>query len=207
MRGLSLVAASGGHSSSRCAGFSLSQPLLLRSTSSRRTGSVIVAHGPSCSAACGIYPGQDSNPCPLHWQADSQPLHHQGSPHTSFLIIPLLGTLRMRWEVGERCAFPLKSGNSERRSVKGEPAGYLGHRHFLRQVHFKADDTQDRRIWNWFPLNDGCRHIPQKGFKVPPGAHPLGSEGRCSKTPAWIDLKFKSRGWQDGDDKEAQDRD
>ena len=78
--GFSLVAASGGHSSSRCAGPSLSRPLLLRSTGSRRTGSVIVAHGPSCSAARGIFPDQGSNPCPLHWQADSQPLRHQGSP-------------------------------------------------------------------------------------------------------------------------------
>ena len=83
VRGLSLVAASGGHSSSRCAGLSLSWPLLLRSTSSRRTGSVIVAHGPSCSAACGIFPDQGSDPCPLHWQADSQPLRHQGSPWAS----------------------------------------------------------------------------------------------------------------------------
>ena len=80
VRGLSLVAASGGHSSSRCAGLSLSWPLLLRSTGSRRAGSVVVAHGPSCSAACGIFPDQGSNPCPLHQQADSQPLRHQGSP-------------------------------------------------------------------------------------------------------------------------------
>ena len=72
VRGLSLVAASGGHSSSR--------PLLLRSTGSRRAGSVVVAHGPSCSAACGILPDQGSNPCGLHWQADSQPLRHRGSP-------------------------------------------------------------------------------------------------------------------------------
>ena len=85
MRGLSLVAASRGHSSSRCAGLSLSRPLPLRSTRSRRTGSVIVAHGPSCSAARGIFPDQGSNPCSLHWQADSQPLHHQGSPTPSFL--------------------------------------------------------------------------------------------------------------------------
>ena len=80
VRGLSLVAASGGHSSSRCMGLSLSQPLLMWSTGSRRTGSAVVAHGPSRSAACGIFPDQGSNPCPLHWQADSQPLHHQGSP-------------------------------------------------------------------------------------------------------------------------------
>ena len=80
VRGLSLVAASGGHSSSWCAGLSLSRPLLLRSTGSRRAGSAIVAHGPSSSTACGIFPDQGSNPCPLHWQADSQPLRHQGSP-------------------------------------------------------------------------------------------------------------------------------
>ena len=80
VRGLSLVAASGSHSSSRCAGLSLSRPLLLQSTGSRRAGSVVVAHRLSCSAACGICPDQGTNPCPLHWQADSQPLRHQGSP-------------------------------------------------------------------------------------------------------------------------------
>ena len=85
MRGLSLVAASGDDSSSRCAGFSLSRPLLLWSTGSRRAGSVIVAHGPSCSAACGIFPDQGSNLCPLHQQADSQRLRHQGSPAVLFL--------------------------------------------------------------------------------------------------------------------------
>ena len=85
VRGLSPVVASGGHSSSRCAGLSLSRPLLLQSTGSRRAGSVIMAHGPSCYAACGIFPDQGSNPCPLHWQADSQPLRHQGSPEKNFL--------------------------------------------------------------------------------------------------------------------------
>ena len=96
VRGLSLFAASGGHSSSRCVGLSLSRPLLLWSTCSRRTGSVVVAHGPSCSAACGIFPDQGSNPCPLHWQADSQPLRHQGSPENFLLtyFYESLGFLR-----------------------------------------------------------------------------------------------------------------
>ncbi|KAJ8789239.1 hypothetical protein J1605_022174 [Eschrichtius robustus] len=58
---------------------------ILGSTGSRRAGSVIVAHGPSCSAACGIFPDQGSNLCPLHWQADSQPLRHQGSPQRGIL--------------------------------------------------------------------------------------------------------------------------
>ena len=86
--GFLLVVASGGHSSSRCAGLSLSRPLLLWSTGSRCAGSVIAAHGPSCSAACGIFPDQGSNPRSLHWQADSQPLLHQGSPSFSFLKEP-----------------------------------------------------------------------------------------------------------------------
>ena len=90
MWGLSLVAASGGHSSSWCVGLSLSRPLLLRSTGSRCAGSVVVAHGPSCSAACGIFLDQGSNPCPLHWQADSQPLRHQGSPRVFLISVIVL---------------------------------------------------------------------------------------------------------------------
>ena len=89
VQGLSPVAASGGHSSSRCVGLSLSRPLLLWSTGSRCAGSVVVAHGPSCSTACGIFPDQGSNPCPLRWQADSQPLRHQGSPALFILWKPL----------------------------------------------------------------------------------------------------------------------
>ena len=85
--GFSAVAAGGGHSSSRCAGLSPSRPLLLRSTGSRCAGSVVVAHGLSRSAARGIFPDQGSNPCPLHWQADSQPLCHQGSPCIKVLCV------------------------------------------------------------------------------------------------------------------------
>ena len=47
--------------------------------------SVVVAHGPSCSVACGIFPHQGSNPCLLHWQADPELLRHQGSPLSTFL--------------------------------------------------------------------------------------------------------------------------
>ena len=43
-----------------------------------------MAHRPSLSTACGIFPDQGSNLCPLHWQADSQPLRHQGSPIITF---------------------------------------------------------------------------------------------------------------------------
>ena len=105
-RRISPVAASGGYSLLQCAGLSLRWPLLLQSTGSRHAGlsscgsraSVVVARGLqsagpavvvhrlSRSAACGLLPGQGSNPCPLRWQADSQPLRHQGSPCTRFCV-------------------------------------------------------------------------------------------------------------------------
>ena len=44
----------------------------------------------------GILPDQGSNPCPLHWQADSQPLHHQGSPWSSRFYIALGQWLRRK---------------------------------------------------------------------------------------------------------------
>ena len=108
VRGLSPVAASGGHSSSHCTGLSLSRPLPLRSTGSRRAGSVVVAHGLSCSAACGIFPDQGSNPCPLHRQADSQPLRHQGSP------CRLFNDGHSDWcEVVPHCSFDLHFSNNQ----------------------------------------------------------------------------------------------
>ena len=47
-------------------------------------GSGAVAHGLSCSMACGIFPDQGSNPHHLHWQADSYSLYHEGCPYFTF---------------------------------------------------------------------------------------------------------------------------
>ena len=71
---LSLVAVNGGYSFFRCTDFSLPWLLLLRNTGPR---CIVVAHGLSCPAACGIFPDQGSNLCLLHQQVDSYPLHHQ----------------------------------------------------------------------------------------------------------------------------------
>ena len=43
-----------------------------------------MAHRLSCSSACGIFLDQGSNRCLRHWQADSSPLSHQGSPALTF---------------------------------------------------------------------------------------------------------------------------
>ena len=60
---LSLASASSGYSFLRCVGFSVQWLLSLQCV-----GSVVAAHGLSCSMACGIFLDQGSNPCPLHWQ-------------------------------------------------------------------------------------------------------------------------------------------
>ena len=44
------------------------------------TGSVVLVHELSCSVACGIFPDQGTNPCALHWLAESYALHHRESP-------------------------------------------------------------------------------------------------------------------------------
>ena len=84
MHGLSLVVVDEGYSSLQHVGFSLWQLLLLQSTAARHTGSVVapsrpwsadsvvVAHKLTCST-CGILLDEGSNPCLLHWQADSHP--------------------------------------------------------------------------------------------------------------------------------------
>ena len=45
-----------------------------------------VIHGLTCLTACGIFPDQGSNLHPLHWQAASQPLDHQGSPKMKSIL-------------------------------------------------------------------------------------------------------------------------
>ena len=53
----------------------------------------------NCSMACGIFPDQGSNLCPLYWQADSYPLYHQGGPSQYFVLAKLetLESLTQIW--------------------------------------------------------------------------------------------------------------
>ena len=145
--GLSLVVASGGHSSSRCAGLSLSRPLLLQSTGSRRASSVVVAHGPSCSAACGIFPDQGSNPCPLHWQADSQPLCHQGSLHWFCLNYPSLFLHRF-YPSSKKSKLNLAISNS--RSYKEHPTSRVNLYFLLVQFPWWSGLSGEAQSVEWF---------------------------------------------------------
>lgn len=47
---------------------------------SRRAASVVAVRGLSCSLAVESSPEKGLIPCPLHWQAGSYLLYHQGSP-------------------------------------------------------------------------------------------------------------------------------
>ena len=48
------------------------------------TNLIVAEHGFSCFVVCGIFFDQESNPCLLHWQADSLPLSHQRSPNSRY---------------------------------------------------------------------------------------------------------------------------
>ena len=76
-------------------------------------GSVVVEHKLSCSPACGIFPDQGSNPCLLHWQVDSYPLHHQGSLNaltSIWLLIPVWNQIQ---KGGRKRGFPSDSDGKE----------------------------------------------------------------------------------------------
>ena len=68
---LSLAKAPGGRCSLWWVGFSLWSRLLLQSTGSRHAGFRRCGSWAWCCAACGIFPDQGPNPCPLYWQDDS----------------------------------------------------------------------------------------------------------------------------------------
>ena len=46
---------------------------------------MFVGQGLRCSLAYGKFLNQGWNLCPLHWQVDSSPLDHQGSPSARLL--------------------------------------------------------------------------------------------------------------------------
>ena len=55
----------------QCTGFSLQWLSLFRALAPGAQASIVVAHGLSCSTACGVFLDQGSTPCPLRWQVDS----------------------------------------------------------------------------------------------------------------------------------------
>ena len=79
---------------SRCAGFSSCGARALEHRLS--AGSVAVAHGLSCSAACGIFPDQGSNPCPLHGR---RILNHCATREALANILLRRSTIHQQWHL------------------------------------------------------------------------------------------------------------
>ena len=72
LHGLSLVVASGGYSLISGCGLLIAVASLVAEDGLQGMwASVVDTLGLGCSAACGIFPDQGSNPGLLHWQADS----------------------------------------------------------------------------------------------------------------------------------------
>ena len=86
-----------------CSGSSLLHEafLLFRPAGSRVWASAVAVLRHSCPPACGIFPDQESNPCPLPWQVDSYPLDCQGSSSHPFLFLlfpPVNSKIISGWE-------------------------------------------------------------------------------------------------------------
>ena len=89
--GLPLVVVSESYSLLWCTGFSFPWILSCEAEALGAWASVVAVHGLrrhrlSHATACGIFPDQVSNLCPLHWKAYSYRLDHQGSPQSLFQI-------------------------------------------------------------------------------------------------------------------------
>ena len=66
----SLVVVSGGYSLIAVLGLLIAEASFAAEHCLWSMGLVVV-HGFSCSETCGIFSNQGSDPCPLHWQANS----------------------------------------------------------------------------------------------------------------------------------------
>ena len=71
---------------SQCSGFSSCGAWTLEHVGFSSCSSRALEHRLHCPEASRIFLDQGLNPCRLHWQMDSLPLSHQGSPIFSFLV-------------------------------------------------------------------------------------------------------------------------
>ena len=93
-------------------GFSWQWPLLFLNVGSRAQGlnscskwALVVASGLSCCMACEVFLDPGSDPCLLHWQADSLPVSHWGLLLIVVLTIILvaLGLRCCAWRAFSSC--------------------------------------------------------------------------------------------------------
>ena len=103
--------------------------------------SIVVAHWPTCPVACGIFLGQGSNSCPVHWQTEFQ-LDHQES-----------------WTLDFWCK--LSSCQCPRTGVLNPQAadcGLLG----------SGPSNEQEKLHLLFPMAPHCLHYNRKHTTTPP---------------------------------------
>ena len=150
--------------------------------------SIVVVQGLSCSEAHRIFPDQGSNPYLLHWQADSLPLSHQGSPSSSFIFasgIPFLMLDSLEMSQSSRPSGKKNESNFR----KGKPIfspHQLSHNTMIitsndnRQLIYIILHNQFPSLWTFFvfPISDLCGRgkfhfsIFQKHANGPSTGHP-----------------------------------
>ena len=77
------------------------------------TGLIVVAHGLSCSTACGILPDKGSHLCLLHWHVNALPLSYQES--LRFAILSEIWTCEyIKWSISLSIKFHLTLLNNRK---------------------------------------------------------------------------------------------
>ena len=120
-------------------------------------GSAGVAHGPSCSAACGILPDQGPNPHPLQWQVGSQPPRHPGSPLFFFFLNKFI--YLFIYFFGCVGSSPLCGGflQLRRAGTTLHRGARASHRRGLSCCGAQAPDAQAQQLWPTGPV--APRHV------------------------------------------------
>ena len=106
----------------QCSDFSLAAASLAWASVVAACGSALVAHGLRCPVACGIFPDQRSNWCPLTCKTDSYPLNYQGRPLYTVLNKShhVHKSVQYQWVCGPCCA-----GHCVKPEATRRPLSYL----------------------------------------------------------------------------------
>ena len=135
---------------------------------------IVAAHGLTYPEACGIFLDQGLNPQPLHWQVDSYPLYHQGSP----MFVLTSSSFGSGEESAHQCKRCKRLGSHPwvgkipwERKWQPTPAFLPGQPHGQRSLtgyspwgHEELDMTEHKSIWNTCFSDHSLPALPNPGW-------------------------------------------
>ncbi|XP_073654727.1 deoxycytidylate deaminase isoform X3 [Tursiops truncatus] len=126
-----------------------------------------MAHGPSRSAACGIFPDRGTNPCPLHRQADSQPLRHQGGPVGACIVNAENKIVGIGYNgMPNGCSDDLLPWRRTAESILDTKYPYVCHAELNAIMNKNSADVKGCTMYvALFPCNECAKLIIQAGIK------------------------------------------